>query len=379
MRIAVVHSFYSSAQPSGENAVVLDQVAALRSAGHDVHLLARETDEVGGGPLYPMASALTAATGFGPSPGAQLDGLQPDIVHLHNTFPNWGSGWTRRWLSRLVTTVHNFRPICASATLFRDGHDCSDCLSRSVIPAIRHRCYRDSAAATAPVALGTRPGGPLRGILTRSAQVVVLNPYAQTLYERVLGREVRLVPNFVPASRPGSIARPRGWVFVGRLTEEKGIRLLLADWPTGERLDVIGTGPLAGEVGHLVSDREDIQVLGPMSREDVLSGLSSYEGLVVPSLWREGLPTTILEAMAAGRPSLVSSRIASAEMLRAQGAAVVYTPGDPTSLAASLAYSRKHRESLGVSCLNAHQARYSQAAWLEAIEQVYTTVAGANC
>lgn len=66
---------------------MLDQVAALRSAGHDVHLLARETDKVGRGRLYPLTSALTAATGVGPDPGAELDRLQPDIVHLHNTFP----------------------------------------------------------------------------------------------------------------------------------------------------------------------------------------------------------------------------------------------------------------------------------------------------
>lgn len=374
MRIAVVHSFYSSAQPSGENTVVLDQVAALRSAGHEVQLLARETDQVSGGPLYPLTSALTAASGVGPNPSAQLDILQPDIVHLHNTFPNWGSGWTRQWSSRLVTTVHNFRPVCASATLFRDDHDCSDCLSRSVIPAIRHRCYRDSAVATAPVALGARPGGPLRRMLTRSAEVVVLNPYAQTLYERVLGRDVRLVPNFVPGSLPGQAKKPRGWLFVGRLTEEKGIRLLISDWPTGERLDVIGTGPLDAEVRQLSRDREDIRVLGAMSRADVVSGLSSYEGIVVPSLWREGLPTTILEAMAAGRPSIVSTHVAAAEALRDQGAAVLYTPGDPTSLVASLAHVRQNRDSLVASCLSAHEVRYSENAWLEAIEEIYSTV-----
>jgi glycosyltransferase involved in cell wall biosynthesis len=374
MRIAVVHSFYGAAQPSGENAVVLDQVAALRTAGHDVHLLARETDEVGGGRLYPIASALTAATGVGPNPRAQLDLLQPDIVHLHNTFPNWGTRWTRNWSSRLVTTVHNFRPVCSAATLFRDGQDCDECISRPVIPAVRHRCYRNSAAATVPVALGARSGGPLRGVLARSAAVVVLNPYAQALYERVLGRRVRLVPNFVPASSPGQSARSHGWVFVGRLTEEKGIRLLLEDWPQGERLDVIGTGPLEAEIRQMASARDGIRVHGPMNREDVVSGLSSYEGLIVPSLWHEGLPTTILEAMSAGRPSIVSSRVAAAAALRDQGAAAIYTPGVQASLVASIAYVRQHRESLRVSCLSTHQARYSQAAWLAAIEHVYSTI-----
>lgn len=375
MRIAVVHSFYSSAQPSGENAVVLDQVAALRSAGHEVHLLARETDKVGGGRLYPLTSALTAAIGVGQDPGAELDVLQPDLVHLHNTFPNWGTRWTRQWSTRLVTTVHNFRPVCAAATLFRDGHDCEECLTRPVIPAVVHRCYRNSAAASTSVALGARPGGPLRGVLARSAEIIVLNPYAQTMYERVLGRRVRLVPNFVPAWSGPQTAHPEGWAFVGRLTEEKGIRMLVSDWPAGERLDVIGTGPLEAEMRHAACDREGIRVVGPMDREDVVSGLSSYEGVVVPSLWREGLPTTILEAMSAGRPSIVSSRVAAAAALRDQGAAVVYTPGDQASLVASLAHVRQHRESLRLSCLSTHRARYSQAAWLSAIEQVYSAVA----
>jgi glycosyltransferase involved in cell wall biosynthesis len=375
MRIAVVHSFYGSAQPSGENAVVLDQVAALRSAGHDVHLVARETDKVRGARLYSISSALTAVTGIGPDPSARLDLMKPDVVHLHNTFPNWGTDWTRQWATRLVTTVHNFRPVCAAATLFRDGHDCEDCLTRSVIPAIRHRCYRNSVAATAPVALGARRSGPLRGMLSRSAEVVVLNPFAQTLYEGVLGRPVRLVPNFVRAPGGGQNAHSKGWVFVGRFTEEKGIRLLCADWPAGELLDVIGTGPLEAEIRHLASQREGIRVHGPMDREALVSGLSSYEGLVVPSLWREGLPTSILEAMSAGRPSIVSSRVAAAAKLRDQGAAVVYTPGDRESLVASLAHARQHRESLRESCLSTHQTYYSQASWLAAIEQVYEAVA----
>lgn len=349
-------------------------MTALRSAGHEVHLLARETDKVGGGRLYPLTSALTAATGVGPDPGTQLDVLQPDVVHLHNTFPNWGSKWTGQWSTRLVTTVHNFRPVCAAATLFRDGHDCEDCIDRAVIPAIRHRCYRHSAAATAPLAFGARPSGPLRGMLTRSAEVVVLNPYAQMLYERVLGRQVRLVPNFVRAASAGQTTRSDGWVFVGRLSEEKGIRLLFADWPVGERLDVIGTGPLETEIRHLARGHQGIRVLGPLEREDVVSRLPSYEGLVVPSLWREGLPTTILEAMSAGRPSIVSSRVAAATTLRDQGAAVVYTPGDPASLVASFARVRQLRESLRVSCLSTHQARYSQSAWLAAIEDVYSAV-----
>ena len=44
LRIAVLHSFYGSGSPSGENQAVTDQLTALRRAGHSAHLGARHTD-----------------------------------------------------------------------------------------------------------------------------------------------------------------------------------------------------------------------------------------------------------------------------------------------------------------------------------------------
>ena len=57
LRVAVVHSFYASGQPSGENRVVEQQVAALEGAGVDVELVAQETDVRSGRRLYPCTPA----------------------------------------------------------------------------------------------------------------------------------------------------------------------------------------------------------------------------------------------------------------------------------------------------------------------------------
>ena len=127
MRIAVVHSFYSSRQPSGENIVVDLQVDALRRAGHDVRLVSRSTDELEQSVTYPVRAGLRAATGRGDSPLDELHEFAPDIVHVHNLFPNLGRRWVERLDLPLVTTLHNYRPICPEATLFRDGHSCTLC------------------------------------------------------------------------------------------------------------------------------------------------------------------------------------------------------------------------------------------------------------
>src|SRR4051794_9618955 len=107
MKVAVVHSFYSSAQPSGENQVVLDQVEYLRRAGHDVLVVDRHTDETKDAVLFSSRAGLTAASGIGASPATVLRRFVPDVVHLHNTFPNWGPTWLRVWGPRTVVTLHN--------------------------------------------------------------------------------------------------------------------------------------------------------------------------------------------------------------------------------------------------------------------------------
>src|SRR6476469_1276851 len=86
LRIAVVHSFYRSDSPSGENALVEAQVAALRRRGHEVRLFAASSDDVADSPLGSMRQALTVSTGAGPDPVAEIADWRPDVVQLHNTF-----------------------------------------------------------------------------------------------------------------------------------------------------------------------------------------------------------------------------------------------------------------------------------------------------
>ena len=112
MRIAIVHSYYSSAQPSGENVVVDLQADALRRAGHEVRVIGARTDEKSKEFAYSMRSAVRASTGLGASPSRQLLEFEPHVVHVHNLFPNFGSRWLEQWDGPVVATLHNFRSIC---------------------------------------------------------------------------------------------------------------------------------------------------------------------------------------------------------------------------------------------------------------------------
>lgn len=375
MRIAVVHSFYTELQPSGENNVVRDQVAALRAAGHDVELVARYTDDHAQERFYAGRSAITTLTGRGHSPSEQLHRFKPSVVHLHNTFPNWGTRWLRAWAGSTVATLHNYRPICANGLLFRDGHPCEECLSLSVIPAVTHRCYRSSAAASAPLGIASAPLGALRRVPLLARRVVCLNQQAASTFERVLGRPVDVVPNFVPRVRSSTPSRPVGWVYVGRLSKEKGVEELVRMWPPGERLDLIGEGPLAAGIQATARQRPEIHVVGGVLRDVLRRKLGSYEGLILPSVCAEQLPTVVLEALAAGTPSLLSHHVNAARRLKSAGAAEIFAPTGEASFPELLSKVRASRSRMNTAALELYKTEYAPEVWLSRIQPIYDEIA----
>lgn len=380
MRIAIIHSFYSSAQPSGENAVVRSQADALLRAGHEVRLIAKHTDSDSARPLYAVRAALSAAYISGPTPEHALEAFQPDVVHVHNLFPNWGTAWLQRWGNKTVSTLHNYRTICASGILWRDGHDCGDCVTGSSIHALQHRCYRGSISATLPLAWATRGHGAKAPTLQQSKSLIVLNSKALQTYRALLPTaDLNLIPNFADL-RSASVTNPVDeWIYVGRLVPEKGVSWLLEHWPNSRRLAIVGAGALENEV-ILAADRQPdrFRFLGQLSKAETREAIANSRGLLLPSLWSEGIPTVALEALQSGTPVVVSDRCASANELTAGCSGQIFSlDGGSTSLSDALS-DIDADPGIRTRASRAYQDRYSEAVWITRVEEVYNRIAKAT-
>ncbi|MEO6473375.1 MAG: glycosyltransferase family 4 protein [Aeromicrobium sp.] len=370
LRIAMVHSYYSSRQPSGENIIVDLQIEALRRAGHEVLVVSRLTDELEKSSIYPLLAGIRVATGRGASPRDEIDRFNPDVVHIHNLFPNYGRTWVTHYASRLVTTLHNYRPICPGGTLFREGKSCTLCPdSHSAVPSIRHACFRDSRAATLPVALGTRfDDDPL---LASAVRIITLNDDMLERYAITGVPRERLVtlPNFVKAADQPGEHDGDFWLYVGRLSVEKGILPLVQAWPDGPRLKVVGSGSLADDVTRAAGPT--VELLGQRPNTEVRALLASARGLFFPSLWPEGLPTIYLEALSAGLPVVASSESVVARLVQEEGTGFV-TSG---SVADDIARADSEFPALVPRCRAAYENRYTESAWVAAMEDLYRGVA----
>ncbi|MGW4151931.1 glycosyltransferase [Micromonospora chersina] len=314
MRIVVAHNRYREAQPSGENTIVDAEIAQLTAAGVEVLPFLRSSDEI---PAMskPAKALLPISPIWAPKAQHDLDRLltehRPDVLHLHNPYPLL-SPWVVRTAHKrgvpVVQTVHNYRQVCSSGLYFRDGVICQDCRGRALgVPAIVHRCYRGSRAQSALMATTLAVHRPTWKSVDR--YIALTTAVADHLRDYGIPDERIVVkPNAVPD--PGIPVPPGdGFLFMGRLSPEKGLDLLLTAWrrhPVGSLgpLRIAGDGELRPLAEAAAADRPDVSYLGQLDRPGVRAVLADSAVVLATSTWHDVLPTVIIEALASGRPVL---------------------------------------------------------------------------
>jgi glycosyltransferase involved in cell wall biosynthesis len=349
MKVIVAHNRYRQGQPSGENVVVDAEIGQLRAAGVEVVPFLRSSDEIATMSTVQKAR-LAVAPIYARAAQRELRDLlrvhRPDVLHLHNPYPLL-SPWVIRTAHTagvpVVHTVHNFRQVCASGVYFRDGHPCTDCLGRRVgVPAVVHACYRGSRAQSAVMATALALHRPTWHAVDR--YLALTDEIAAHLRGYGIAADHIVVkPNAVDdpwAGEPPALGD--GFLYVGRLVPEKGLSLLLEAWsrhPVGElaTLRIVGEGPLRAVAEAAAAQRPDVAFLGAQPPAGVRAAVRDSSVLVVPSLWRDVLPTVIIEALAGGRPVLGTDR---GGIPYAIGTAGWVVPATADALAAALGPAR---------------------------------------
>jgi glycosyltransferase involved in cell wall biosynthesis len=234
--------------------------------------------------------------------------------------------------------MHNFRLFCANGIMFRDGRPCETCLDRSSMSAIKHACYRDSRLASIPIAASLQIHRSLGTWNHGVAAFIALSNFAKNkLASAGLPKErIHVKPNFV--TRPhdnGQDRRYDYYLFMGRLSAEKGIDLLLDAWSASwGRLILAGDGPKRRWVEEqLPSHAGSVELLGPRSREACIELLAAARALVVPSRWYEGFPLVVAEAYAQGVPVIAPAHGTFPEIVEDGGCGLLFSPNNAAELA----------------------------------------------
>jgi glycosyltransferase involved in cell wall biosynthesis len=345
MKVLLVHNFYRSSAPSGEDVVFRNERALLERNGIEVVSYERHNDDIDERSVAGRI-ATAAGTTWSMRSYRELRALirseRPDVAHFHNTFPLVSPAAyvaCRRLGIPVVQTLHNFRLLCASGLLYREGRPCEDCVGTSLWPALRYRCYRDSLAATTAV-VGMLSAHRAIGTYSRDVdRYIALTEFAASVFERAGWPREKIVvkPNFF-AGVPSHAAERGGYaLYTGRLAAEKGVRTLLDAW-RGLRdveLRIAGDGPLRSELERkAAAEGLPVRFLGYRPSGEVAELVSRARFQVVPSEWYEGFPMVVVEAFVHGTPVLASRIGALAEIVREGSTGMLFEPGRAEDLCA---------------------------------------------
>jgi glycosyltransferase involved in cell wall biosynthesis len=373
MRILMVHSFYSGRQPSGENRLVEKAVSALKNADHNVNLVSAKTDalraEIKG---YGLWAARNVAFGLGLDPLREILNFRPEVVHVHNLFPNYSTHWMSHCKVPIVTTLYNYRLVCSNGLLSRQGVNCTLCPTKSSLNSLRYGCYRGSRLATLPLTINQVRGVQQQPIVQNSKRLIMISEREASLFcgFGVSLSQMAVIPYYAPdwgADRAES-SQNTSWLFVGRLSEEKGILELLEEWPQNERLDLVGSG----EMESRLKQHKDHRFVyhSQLSPREVSMRMRRSKGLIFSSRVFETMGSTVIEAFEAGIPVIARAGSAGADLVQATGAGVIYGTGHQT-LSEALRFVSDNEVTLRKRAREAYQREFTEQVWVDRITDVY--------
>jgi glycosyltransferase involved in cell wall biosynthesis len=387
LRILVVHNRYRSEQPSGEDNVVDQEVELLREAGHRVDRFERRSDDIADMSL-PRKALVPLGVPWNPAArsalATRLRRERPDVVHVHNTFPLLSASVVdacRAAAVPVVTTLHNYTQVCPSGTLYRDGAVCTACVGKLPVPAVRHGCYRGSPVQTVPLALSFL-ANKRRWWSGVSRFLCISDAQRRTLIANGMPADLLAVKyNFVADTDLRRSGTGEHLLYLGRLTVEKGVELLMAAWDRiaatgglGVPLVIAGAGPLADKVSQWAAGRQNVRFVGRLDAAESRAMVARSVAVVVPSRWLETFGLVVVEAMAAGVPAVVAGHGSLAELVTDGVTGLTHTPGDAAALADALGRMVRAPSSLGLAARERYEGEFTRSVGLSNLLSHYRQV-----
>jgi glycosyltransferase involved in cell wall biosynthesis len=317
---------------------------------------------------------------------------RPEVVHAHNWIVNSAVALRRSAPGPrfgLVLTLHDYSHVCATKRLMRDGAICP------------------GPSATRCLPCATKHYGPAVGPVTVAA-TALMRPWKDHAVDHLVcvsravadGNHVAqrpdcsVIPNFIPDEAVLDNAAPAAdadgaedlppelpsgdfLLFAGDLTAEKGVVSLLRAYESlgSERPPLLLVGRRTPDTPERLP--AGARICGPWSHQHVLAAFRRATLAVLPSIWPDPCPTTVLEAMASGRPVVSTAIGGILDMVVDEESGLLVTPGDSDQLA------RAMRRLLGDAGLRDRLAaggqqrvrQFTASAVVERLEAVYAQVA----
>jgi glycosyltransferase involved in cell wall biosynthesis len=402
LRVCLVNTYHY--RRGGDSTYTFDLARLLEAKGHEVVHFAMshpknvrseyESDFVDfidyghifttGNPVVKLRAFLRSLYSFEARAkfGSFLDKTRPDIVHLQNfrrhlTFSVVPEAKKRSIPA--VFTAHDYDPVCPNSLLFAQGMVCEACRNKGYHKALAVKCKEHSLLGTLAVVL---EGSFVKFRRYYDLIDLIITP-SEFARSKLIdygfdARRVKAVHNFIDAVAYEPGYGGEGVIYVGRLAAEKGLDTLIeaAQYLKHTRVMIAGDGPEREHLENLCLKLgcRNVDFLGYVEREQLLRTVRQAMCVIMPSIWFENFPYSILESFALGKPVIASNIGGMPEIVKDDKTGLLFSPGDSLALSKRIEYLQGNPslvEAMGKTARTMVETRFDQETHYRQLIEVY--------
>ena len=276
--------------------------------------------------------------------------FKPDIIHIHNIYHQISPSIldvAKKHKIPVVMHLHDYKLICPNYQLFVNGKVCEDCKPKKYYRCIKKKCFKKSLAKSLLAALEMYIHHSILKIYEKNIKIFIAP--SRFMKEKLIDfswpeNKIKTVINpFSPElnSRSDSLISETEedyFLYFGRLSEEKGLKTLIeAAAINGVKVKLAGIGAEEENLRQVAANlKVEADFLGFKSGEDLKHIILKAKAVVIPSIWHENMPLSLLEALNLGKLVIVSNIGGMPEIIKHGENGLLFKPGDEHDLAARM-------------------------------------------
>jgi Glycosyltransferase len=269
-----------------------------------------------------------------------IDDVKPDIAHLH-IFQHQLSPSILHTLKKknipIVYTAHDLKAVCLNYKMMNSSGICECCKGKKYYKCITNKCVKGSGAFSAVNAAEGYLHEILKSYELIDSFITPSNFYRKKLIEfGIPSDKVVHIPNFIDVSKfEPHYKHDDYFIYVGRLSEEKGIMTLIKamEYINKSKLVIVGTGPLENKLKEYTVKEQikNVEFVGFKTGKELEQLICNSRFMIIPSEWYENGPMSVLECMAYGK-AIIGADIGGIPEFLSHGNGLTFKMGNEKEL-----------------------------------------------
>jgi len=285
-----------------------------------------------------------------------LEDFKPDIIHCHNIYhhlsPSILDAAKKKHIP-VVMHLHDYELICPNHLLFTKGHYCEACRPNKYQACIRNKCVKNSYSGSALAAFEMYLHHSVLKIYEKNINLFIAP--SNFLKNTVVSfghdpRQIEVVynphnlgtaePNQNEINKNNPVAPVSYYLYFGRLSEEKGLDILIqAANKSKQKIIIAGSGYEEEKLKKIVKDlNAPIDFIGFKTGSELIAIIRQAQAIIIPSIWAENMPLSLLEALSLNKVVIVSNIGGMPEVIKDNENGLLFETGNCNELAAKIDY-----------------------------------------